>query len=73
MVEATNTNAASGQVNIIVPNPMTERGRRVSMQFSGDGKYLIYGCKNNLIFKSIDENVPSFVHTDHKVDITEVT
>ena len=36
------------------------------MAFSGaDGKYLIYGCRNILVFRSLDDNLKSFVYDKH--------
>ena len=62
---------AAGQVNIVVPNPTTARGKRTALIFSGaDGKYLIYGCRNNLVFKSLDDNMKDFMYNAHKMNIT---
>jgi WD40 repeat protein len=71
MVEQTN-DAGSGQVNIIVPNPSVERGHRAPLQYSADGKYLVYGCRNNLVFKSQEEGLKDFVYEEHKNKICSV-
>ena len=61
----------AGQVNVIVPNPQTTRGKRTPLIFSGvDGKYLIYGCRNTLVFKSLDDNLKDFMYNAHKVNIS---
>jgi len=61
----------AGQVNIIVPNPQAMRGKRCPLIFSGtDGKFMIYGCRNNLVFKSLDANTKDFVYNNHKSKIT---
>ena len=71
MVEQTNA-AGSGLVNIITPNPQVTRGHRAPLQFSGDGKYLVYGCRNNLVFRSLEEGHSDFVYEEHKQKVTSV-
>ena len=64
---------ASGQVNIIVPNPTAARGKRAQIVFGGaEGKYLVYPSMSHLVFKGLDASVKDFVYNAHKTRITAV-
>lgn len=67
MVESSGVaQGASGQVNIIVPNPAAERGRRGQLLFGGaEGQYLVYPCRSQLVFRGLDASAKDFVHTAH--------
>jgi len=61
------------QVNIILPSPFTERGHRVPWSMTNDNQYIVYACKNNVIFRKIDNPSESYLYTDHIDNITSVS
>jgi len=62
----------SGQIGIIVGNPTTTRGRRVSWAFNKQGSFLVYAVKNNFIFRN-ELSAKTHVFTENKEIITAVS
>ena len=41
--------------------------------YSNDNKFMIYACKNNVVFRSIETPSESYIYTEHNANITCVS
>jgi WD40 repeat protein len=75
MVESSASQSADskGQIGIVPPNPGCERGHRTSMVFGKKHPYLVYGIRDNLVFRNLENESLSRVYTGHNDKITAVS